>query len=87
MKNLAGGDVGEGRQVAKSPIAAGAGTFTVLATNVKALAQRLRQQHPNRADVPVIAASFLDDKNFGFANGAADYLTKLIHRKRLLISC
>jgi hypothetical protein len=47
--------VGEGRQVAKSPIAAGAGTFTVLATNVKAVAQRLRQQHPNRADVTVIA--------------------------------
>ncbi len=31
MKNLAGGDAAEGRPVAKSPAAAGAGTFTVLA--------------------------------------------------------
>jgi CheY-like chemotaxis protein len=38
---------------------------------------------PTLADIPVIMLSILDDKNMGFALGAADYLTKPIDRERL----
>jgi signal transduction histidine kinase/DNA-binding response OmpR family regulator/HAMP domain-containing protein len=38
---------------------------------------------PALADIPVIMLSILDDKNMGFALGAADYLTKPIDRERL----
>ncbi|MBW4492468.1 MAG: response regulator [Oscillatoria princeps RMCB-10] len=134
MKNLASGDAAEGGAVAKSPAAAGAGTFTVLAIDDdpavgELISRRLAKEKfrveiaasgeaglqlartlhpdaivldvlmrgmngwavlstlkadPNLADVPVIVASSLDDKNFGFALGAADYLTKPIDRNRLL---
>jgi CheY-like chemotaxis protein len=39
---------------------------------------------PRLADVPVIMASIVEDKNLGFALGAADFLTKPIERSRLL---
>ena len=134
VKNLAGGDAAEGRPAAKSPPAAGEGTFTVLAIDDdpavgELIARRLAKEkfrveiaasgeeglqlartlhpdaivldvlmrgingpavlsalkaEPDLADVPVIVASSLDDKNFGFALGAADYLTKPIDRNRLL---
>jgi len=38
---------------------------------------------PELAPTPVIMASIVDDKNMGFALGAADYLTKPIDRERL----
>ncbi|WP_017719332.1 hybrid sensor histidine kinase/response regulator [Kamptonema formosum] len=134
MKNLATAEAALGRPAAKSPAAAGAGAFTVLAIDDdpavgELIARRLAKEkfrveiaasgeaglqlartlHPDAivldvlmrgmngwavlsalkadrdlADVPVIVASSLDDKNFGFALGAADYLTKPIDRNRLL---
>jgi CheY-like chemotaxis protein len=134
VKNLAGGDVAEGRPAAKSPAAAGESTFTVLAIDDdpavgELIARRLTREkfrveiaasgeeglqlartlhpdaivldvlmrgmngwavlsalkaEPDLAEVPVIVASSLDDKNFGFGLGAADYLTKPIDRNRLL---
>lgn len=39
---------------------------------------------PELADIPVIVASILDEKDIGFSLGAADYLTKPIDRERLL---
>lgn len=39
---------------------------------------------PELADIPVIVASILDEKDTGFSLGAADYLTKPIERERLL---
>lgn len=36
------------------------------------------------ADVPVIMATMVDDRNLGFALGASDYLTKPVDRERLL---
>jgi GAF domain-containing protein/CheY-like chemotaxis protein/anti-sigma regulatory factor (Ser/Thr protein kinase) len=36
------------------------------------------------ADIPVIMLTIVDDKNLGYALGAADYLTKPIERDRLL---
>lgn len=39
---------------------------------------------PELADIPVIVASILDEKDMGFSLGAADYLTKPIERERLL---
>jgi signal transduction histidine kinase/DNA-binding response OmpR family regulator len=38
---------------------------------------------PELATIPVIMATIVDDKNMGFALGAADYLTKPIDRERL----
>ncbi|HEX3244448.1 MAG TPA: response regulator, partial [Chloroflexota bacterium] len=38
---------------------------------------------PALADIPVIMLTILDDKNIGYALGAADYLTKPIDRDRL----
>jgi GAF domain-containing protein/CheY-like chemotaxis protein len=39
---------------------------------------------PTVADIPVIMLTIVDDKNLGYALGAADYLTKPIERDRLL---
>ena len=39
---------------------------------------------PVVADIPVIMLTIVDDKNLGYALGAADYLTKPIERDRLL---
>jgi ammonium transporter len=39
---------------------------------------------PELADIPVIMITIVDDKNRGFALGAADYLTKPIDRRRLI---
>jgi CheY-like chemotaxis protein len=36
------------------------------------------------ADIPVIMLTIVDDKNLGYALGAADYLTKPIDRERLV---
>jgi two-component system, NtrC family, sensor kinase len=36
------------------------------------------------ADIPVVMLTMLDDKNLGYALGAADYLTKPIDRERLV---
>ncbi len=38
---------------------------------------------PTLADIPVIMLTMMDDKNLGYALGAADYLTKPIDRERL----
>jgi CheY-like chemotaxis protein len=38
---------------------------------------------PTLADIPVIMLTIMDDKNLGYALGAADYLTKPIDRERL----
>jgi GAF domain-containing protein/CheY-like chemotaxis protein/anti-sigma regulatory factor (Ser/Thr protein kinase) len=39
---------------------------------------------PDVADIPVVMLTIVDDKNLGYALGAADYLTKPIERERLL---
>ena len=39
---------------------------------------------PDVADIPVIMLTIVDDKNLGYALGAADYLTKPIDRERLV---
>ncbi|UBF25795.1 response regulator [Kovacikia minuta CCNUW1] len=39
---------------------------------------------PELADIPVIVLTIVDNKNFGFALGAADYLTKPIDYRRLV---
>jgi CheY-like chemotaxis protein len=39
---------------------------------------------PVVADIPVVMLTIVDDKNLGYALGAADYLTKPIERDRLL---
>lgn len=39
---------------------------------------------PDLADIPVIMISMLDEKNMGYALGAADYLTKPVDRQRLV---
>jgi CheY-like chemotaxis protein/anti-sigma regulatory factor (Ser/Thr protein kinase) len=39
---------------------------------------------PDVADIPVVMLTIVDDKNLGYALGAADYLTKPIDRERLL---
>jgi CheY-like chemotaxis protein len=39
---------------------------------------------PATADIPVIMVTMMDDRNLGYALGAADYLTKPIDRERLL---
>jgi CheY-like chemotaxis protein len=39
---------------------------------------------PELADTPVLMVSILDEKNKGFALGAADYVTKPVDRKRLV---
>ena len=39
---------------------------------------------PGTADIPVVMLTIVDDKNLGYALGAADYLTKPIQRDRLL---
>jgi CheY-like chemotaxis protein len=36
------------------------------------------------ASIPVVMLTMLDDRNLGFALGAAEYLTKPVHRDRLL---
>jgi GAF domain-containing protein/DNA-binding response OmpR family regulator len=38
----------------------------------------------NVADIPVVMLTIVDDKNLGYALGAADYLTKPIDRERLV---
>lgn len=38
---------------------------------------------PDLADTPVVMVTIVDDKNLGYALGAADYLTKPIDRRRL----
>jgi CheY-like chemotaxis protein len=40
---------------------------------------------PDLADIPVIMLTMVDDKNFGYALGAAEYLTKPIDRDRLSV--
>jgi PAS domain S-box-containing protein len=44
--------------------------------------QRLKAD-PETQDIPVIMLTMVDDKNIGFALGAADYMTKPIDRARL----
>jgi signal transduction histidine kinase/DNA-binding response OmpR family regulator len=39
---------------------------------------------PELADIPVVMLTMVDDKNLGYALGAADYLTKPIQRDRLM---
>ncbi len=39
---------------------------------------------PETADIPVIMATVLDERNLGYALGAAEFLTKPIDRQRLL---
>jgi signal transduction histidine kinase/DNA-binding response OmpR family regulator len=39
---------------------------------------------PEVADIPVVMLTIVDDKNLGYALGAADYLTKPIDRERLV---
>jgi CheY-like chemotaxis protein len=39
---------------------------------------------PGLADIPVVMLTIVDDKNLGYALGAADYLTKPIDRERLV---
>ncbi|HEY3065549.1 MAG TPA: GAF domain-containing protein [Methylomirabilota bacterium] len=39
---------------------------------------------PGLADIPVVMLTIVDDKNLGYALGAADYLTKPIDRQRLV---
>jgi GAF domain-containing protein/CheY-like chemotaxis protein len=39
---------------------------------------------PDIADIPVVMLTIVDDKNLGYALGAADYLTKPIDRERLV---
>jgi GAF domain-containing protein/DNA-binding response OmpR family regulator/anti-sigma regulatory factor (Ser/Thr protein kinase) len=39
---------------------------------------------PETADLPVIMLTIVDDKNLGYALGAADYLSKPIDRERLI---
>jgi CheY-like chemotaxis protein len=39
---------------------------------------------PQLADIPVIMLTIVDDKNMGYALGAADYLTKPVDRDRLV---
>jgi len=39
---------------------------------------------PELADIPVIMLTIVDDRNLGYALGAADYLTKPIDRERLV---
>ena len=38
---------------------------------------------PALADIPVVMATMIDDKNLGYALGASDYLTKPLDRNRL----
>ena len=38
---------------------------------------------PELAEIPVVMVTIVDDKNLGYALGAADYLTKPIDRERL----
>ena len=44
--------------------------------------QRLKAD-PDTQDIPVVMLTMVDDKNIGFALGAADYMTKPIDRSRL----
>ena len=39
---------------------------------------------PVLADIPVVMLTMLDDRNLGYALGAADYLTKPVDRERLV---
>jgi CheY-like chemotaxis protein len=39
---------------------------------------------PEVADIPVVMLTIVDDRNLGYALGAADYLTKPIDRERLV---
>ena len=39
---------------------------------------------PATADIPVVMLTIVDDRNLGYALGAADYLTKPIDRERLM---
>jgi CheY-like chemotaxis protein len=41
------------------------------------------KSNPELADIPVIMVTIVDDKNLAYSLGAAAYLTKPIHRKRL----
>jgi len=44
---------------------------------------RALKEEPKTADIPVIVISIVDDRNMGFALGAAEYLTKPIDNDRL----
>jgi CheY-like chemotaxis protein len=48
-----------------------------------AVLAQLKSDH-TLAEIPVIMLTIVDDKNMGYALGAADYLTKPISRERLL---
>jgi CheY-like chemotaxis protein len=39
---------------------------------------------PDVADIPVVMVTIVDDRNLGYALGAADYLTKPVDRERLV---
>jgi CheY-like chemotaxis protein len=39
---------------------------------------------PGTADIPVVMLTMVDDRNLGYALGAADYLTKPLDRERLV---
>jgi CheY-like chemotaxis protein len=39
---------------------------------------------PELADIPVVIATMVENRNMGFALGAADYLLKPIDRQRLV---
>ncbi|MGH7318414.1 MAG: response regulator, partial [Candidatus Rokuibacteriota bacterium] len=39
---------------------------------------------PDLADIPVVMLTIVDDRNLGYALGAADYLTKPLDRERLV---
>jgi CheY-like chemotaxis protein len=43
------------------------------------------KSEPATADIPVVMLTMMDDRNLGYALGAADYLTKPIDRDRLLV--
>jgi CheY-like chemotaxis protein len=43
------------------------------------------KEDPELADIPVLMVSIVDDKHKGFSLGVADYMTKPVDRKRLLV--
>jgi signal transduction histidine kinase/CheY-like chemotaxis protein len=42
------------------------------------------KQDPQTADIPVVMATIIDDKNLGIALGASDYLLKPVNQERLM---
>jgi GAF domain-containing protein/CheY-like chemotaxis protein len=43
------------------------------------------KSNPETAEIPVVMLTMVDDRNLGYALGAAEYLTKPIERDRLLV--